>query len=262
MPPTPVSASNNLPSQSACVRKARCWLLYRAPTYCCQIEIRTILNPHDTTSRQGRSLRSRGKHRTDYMMVTVDLFVKNDYSTYPHPEWQDFQAAVDALERAGFRAVPSSGAVAPPEVIVQIRMSAGGYVPNAPLPEIHAQQYYLPGANLAETKTALADLVTRPPDHWCYPDIPHSETNLRWIFNRAILIPGLDPTEQRRDACGNTIRFSAYGDTNSAEGWEVDHIKPVATGGMDVFNNLRPLQWKANRERGALLSRGENVDRP
>ena len=98
------------------------------------------------------------------------------------------------------------------------------------------------------------------PTHWFYPDMRHSEEDLRWIFERATPIPGRAPTEYRRDACGHVIRFSAYGDTDTVEGWEVDHIQPSSTGGIDTFTNLRPLQWKANRERGALLSSGKNVD--
>jgi 5-methylcytosine-specific restriction endonuclease McrA len=50
--------------------------------------------------------------------------------------------------------------------------------------------------------------------------------------------------------CGNVMKSSDYGNTNSQYGWEVDHIKPVAKGGTDDLSNLQPLQWDNNRKKG------------
>ncbi len=54
----------------------------------------------------------------------------------------------------------------------------------------------------------------------------------------------------RFDACGSLIARFAYGDPRSAFGWEIDHIVPVSRGGTDDLENLQPLCWTTNREKG------------
>ena len=49
------------------------------------------------------------------------------------------------------------------------------------------------------------------------------------------------------DYLGNTIRYDAHDNTNDVQGWEIDHIIPLAKGGADTLANKQPLQWKANR---------------
>ena len=56
--------------------------------------------------------------------------------------------------------------------------------------------------------------------------------------------------EWRTDACGGLMRYNDYGNTNSKNGWEIDHKNPVANGGSDFITNLQPLQWENNRHKG------------
>ena len=64
---------------------------------------------------------------------------------------------------------------------------------------------------------------------------------------RPRLVPRTGPL--RVDAFGSLIWKEAYGNTNSKLGWEIDHIRPVASGGGDEIENLQPLQWENNRKR-------------
>ena len=66
------------------------------------------------------------------------------------------------------------------------------------------------------------------------------------VWQKGAIIPGYDAVLWRRDAGGNAISFSEYGNRDSDYGWEIDHIIPVANGGSDLLSNLRPLHWKAN----------------
>ncbi len=52
----------------------------------------------------------------------------------------------------------------------------------------------------------------------------------------------------RKDTCGASMQRSKYGKTERY-GWEIDHIKPIASGGSDDLSNLQPLQWENNRKK-------------
>ena len=70
------------------------------------------------------------------------------------------------------------------------------------------------------------------------------------VWQKALVVPGLDPALVRRDSCGAWIKLADYGQTNSDFGWEIDHVLPVARGGADDLANLQPLQWQNNRHKG------------
>ncbi|MEO7990863.1 MAG: HNH endonuclease signature motif containing protein [Chryseolinea sp.] len=71
------------------------------------------------------------------------------------------------------------------------------------------------------------------------------------VWNKAQIVPGVEPAYRRKDACGAWIDWDQFNVTNeNGTGWEIDHIKPVAMGGDDVIANLQPLQWQNNRKKG------------
>lgn len=93
---------------------------------------------------------------------------------------------------------------------------------------------------------------------------PFSEETIRLVWEKAqkFLLKKepdsvplvLDESHPYRiDICGSMISFEHYGDTNSQFGWEIDHIIPVSEGGTDQIDNLQPLQWKTNRQKGDKL---------
>ncbi len=63
------------------------------------------------------------------------------------------------------------------------------------------------------------------------------------VWNKASTIEGLNPKMYRKDACGALIMRDKYGMQNPF-GWEIDHIFPISLGGMDDFDNLRPLHYQ------------------
>lgn len=80
--------------------------------------------------------------------------------------------------------------------------------------------------------------------HW-------SEETKRAVWNKAIIVSGVDSNFKRKDLCGAWIEWLKYGQTDSnGSGWEIDHIKPVSHGGGDEISNLQPLQWENNRKKG------------
>lgn len=77
-----------------------------------------------------------------------------------------------------------------------------------------------------------------------------SEFEKRQVFDKARIFSLMESNERRLDICGREIRFSHYGRTDSSYGWEIDHIHPVAKGGLDSLSNLQPLYWLTNRKKG------------
>ena len=73
-----------------------------------------------------------------------------------------------------------------------------------------------------------------------------SDDVVQKVWGKGAIVPGYDPNVWRKDQCGAWIGRTQYGNRNSEQGWEIDHIKPEADGGGDELSNLRPLQWQNN----------------
>lgn len=73
------------------------------------------------------------------------------------------------------------------------------------------------------------------------------EYTINAVWQKGTIIVGYDANVWRKDSCGAIIKRSEYGNTNSNNGWEIDHIRPVVQNGTDDLYNLQPLQWENNR---------------
>ncbi|GHU25532.1 hypothetical protein FACS1894172_17890 [Spirochaetia bacterium] len=56
--------------------------------------------------------------------------------------------------------------------------------------------------------------------------------------------------QEALDYAGRRMVKSAYGQTTSEVGWDIDHKTPVSKGGSNEMANLRAVNIKTNRERG------------
>lgn len=78
-----------------------------------------------------------------------------------------------------------------------------------------------------------------------------SKELVQLVWEKALVLPGLDKDQYRADHCGAMIRRDQYNDTSQklSMGWEIDHIRPLTFGGTHDLSNLQPLQWENNRQK-------------
>ena len=86
-----------------------------------------------------------------------------------------------------------------------------------------------------------------------YPFEGVEEKGKRSVWNKGkkVVQKGKEFDEKiwRYDICGNVMKYSEHGDTNTKYGWEIDHIKPSSKGGSDNLDNLQPMYWENNRKK-------------
>ena len=70
-----------------------------------------------------------------------------------------------------------------------------------------------------------------------------------YVWEKAFVTEGFDPSEIRRDKYGALIKRNDYGNRYSVHGWGIDLVVPEAQGGDHDLSNLRPLQWDNLRRR-------------
>lgn len=76
------------------------------------------------------------------------------------------------------------------------------------------------------------------------------DRTVAWLAASPIF--GSDPNELRQDCDGRLIRWSEYGQYSDF-GWQIDHVRPIALGGLDSIGNKRARHWRGNTSAGGLL---------
>lgn len=75
---------------------------------------------------------------------------------------------------------------------------------------------------------------------------PWTEKTKKKIWNAASKVPGYDELVWRRDRFGLTIKWSHFGNRNSALGWEIARKISLEDGGNDDPKNLYAINWYNN----------------
>ena len=83
-----------------------------------------------------------------------------------------------------------------------------------------------------------------------YPFKDTDEATKAIVWSKGRVIPNYDSKVWRWDTCTTVMKYSDHGNTEAKYGWEIDHIKPLAMGGLDNIDNFQPLQWENNRKKG------------
>ncbi|MFH1050533.1 MAG: HNH endonuclease signature motif containing protein [bacterium] len=70
------------------------------------------------------------------------------------------------------------------------------------------------------------------------------------VWKKGKRITNKSTKKYRKDIFGREMKYDEYGNRRNKKGWEIDHSKPVVLGGTDHLNNLQPLNWLSNLEKG------------
>lgn len=77
-----------------------------------------------------------------------------------------------------------------------------------------------------------------------------TEDEINYVWGKASIAKGYNPDCYRKDKCGNIIFYGSYG-KDTTMGWNVDHSKPLVSGGTYHLNNLQVLQSSQNKSKGS-----------
>ena len=74
------------------------------------------------------------------------------------------------------------------------------------------------------------------------------------VWSKGDVVPKHRAHIWRQDKCGKVMTWSEHGDRDAKHGWEIDHIVPVSSKGADEIENLQPLHWSSNDDKGEKLN--------
>jgi hypothetical protein len=75
-----------------------------------------------------------------------------------------------------------------------------------------------------------------------------SDDKIKAVWEKAQVVEGYDSTKYRKDVCGAWIAWADYG-KKTLYGWAIDHCLPLAKGGTDHLDNLRPMHTENNQSK-------------
>lgn len=78
----------------------------------------------------------------------------------------------------------------------------------------------------------------------------YSSQLIEQMWQNATIEHGFNPDIWRKDFAGAWIRRDHY-NVHSRFGWQIDHIRPLKAGGTDMVDNLQPIHWKNDLQKGS-----------
>lgn len=72
----------------------------------------------------------------------------------------------------------------------------------------------------------------------------YSERTIDEVWQKGQLVYGYNEELYRKDAYGDWMLRTAYGNRSNNMGWEIGYVNSLEEGGAESLDNLQPLQWK------------------